>query len=77
MSDTTPENESGTAEDTSDKGAISDEQLPDDLRPDKNPLAQAPDADGEEGEGGPAVPGGAPGAGGAPDPGAAGAGQPG
>lgn len=82
MSESTPENESGTrseteshptTQDTPDQGLISDEQLPDDLRPDLNPLAKPPgDSDGDQAAGGPAGPGGAQDTGGAPD-----AGQPG
>jgi hypothetical protein len=71
MSDSTPENESGTTQDTPDQGLISDEQLPDDLRPDKNPMAKAPDDDAD-GDAAPTAPGGPQDAGGAPD-----AGQPG
>lgn len=82
MSESTPENESGTRPETEshtttpdapDQGLISDEQLPDDLRPDLNPLAKPPgDDDGDRSAGGPAGPGGAQDTGGAPD-----AGQPG
>jgi hypothetical protein len=73
MSDSTPENESGTTQDTPDQGLISDEQLPDDLRPDKNPMAKAPDDDSEgDGAAAPTAPGGPQDAGGAAD-----AGQPG
>jgi hypothetical protein len=72
MSDSTPESESGTTQETPDQGLISDEQLPDDLRPDKNPMAKEPD----DSEGGvaaaPSAPGGPQDSGGAPD-----AGQPG
>jgi hypothetical protein len=61
MSETTPDNEAGTTQDTPDQGLIGDDQLPDDLRPDENPLAQAPDADpdGDQAGGAPAAPGGA------------------
>lgn len=56
MSESTPENESGnesgTTQDTPDQGLISDEQLPEDLRPDKNPMAKAPDADRDDDGGG-------------------------
>jgi hypothetical protein len=64
MSEPTSENESGTTNDTPDQGLISDEQLPEDLQPEKNPMAQPPDddPDGGQGLGGPA-PGGAPDAG--------------
>ncbi len=71
MSDSTPENESGTSQDAPDQGLISDDQLPDDLRPDKNPMA-APSDDDSEGAAAPAAPGGPQDAGGAAD-----AGQPG
>ena len=57
MSESTPDNESGTTKDSPAQGLISDEQLPDDLRPDKNPMAEEPDddADGDSGPGGPAT----------------------
>jgi hypothetical protein len=60
MSESTSENESGTTQETPDQGLIGDEQLPDDLRPDKNPMAKAPDDDSEGGQapGGPTAPGG-------------------
>ncbi|HYO38598.1 MAG TPA: hypothetical protein VER39_02975 [Nocardioidaceae bacterium] len=52
MSETTPEN-AGTERPgqptAPEEGLIPDEQLPDDLQPDKNPLAAQPD-DGPDGE---------------------------
>jgi hypothetical protein len=70
MSESTNENETsssgsqtGDNEDT--EGAITDDQLPDDLRPDKNPLAAEPDDDEDSGISAP----GAEGAGGAGQPG--------
>jgi hypothetical protein len=47
MSESTPENAST---DQPDEGLIPDENLPDDLQPDKNPLAREPE-DGPDGEG--------------------------
>ena len=44
------QNESGTSQPSSEQGLISDEQLPDDLRPDKNPMARDPDDDSDEAE---------------------------
>jgi hypothetical protein len=48
MSESTPQSD-GTAEggasDGPDVGLISDEQLPEDLRPEENPMARAPDGD--------------------------------
>jgi hypothetical protein len=64
MSEPTSENESGTSNDTPEQGLVSDEQLPDDLQPEKNPMARPPDddpdddPDGAQGAGGP-MPGGA------------------
>jgi hypothetical protein len=66
-----PTNESP---DTSEPGRITDDQLPDDLNPDENPLAAEPDDDDGAAPGGPGGPGGLGGAGG--DLGA-GTGQPG
>jgi len=48
------QNESGTSQPSSEQGLISDEQLPDDLRPDKNPMARDPDDSDEAGSTGPA-----------------------
>jgi hypothetical protein len=45
MSESTSENETGSTHETPDQGLIGDEQLPDDLRPDKNPMARDPDED--------------------------------
>jgi hypothetical protein len=59
--------------DTSEPGRITDDQLPDDLNPEENPLAAEPDDD-EDGGAAPGGPGGLGGAGG--DLGA-GTGQPG
>jgi hypothetical protein len=42
---TESENEPGTTQDGPEQGLISDEELPDDLRPDKNPMAAEPDDD--------------------------------
>ena len=61
MSESTHDNESGSTPDD-DQGLVGDEQLPDDLRPDKNPMAADPDDDPE----GEVAPGGQP-AGAAPD----------
>ncbi|HET9828306.1 MAG TPA: hypothetical protein VFQ11_07345 [Nocardioidaceae bacterium] len=60
MSEPTSENESGTTNDTPEQGLVSDEQLPEDLQPEKNPMAQPPDddPDGAQRAGGP-MPGGA------------------
>ncbi|MDX6302793.1 MAG: hypothetical protein QOF53_4007 [Nocardioidaceae bacterium] len=48
MSESTPQSQ-GSAEggypDRSEPGLISDEQLPEDLRPEENPMAKDPDAD--------------------------------
>jgi hypothetical protein len=44
MSESSTESD-GNVHDTPEQGLISDEQLPDDLRPDKNPMAQEPDDD--------------------------------
>ncbi len=62
MTDSTPENESGPTQEPPEQGLISDEQLPEDLQPDKNPMAQAPDADpdGDGPQGAQAAPGGPP-----------------
>jgi hypothetical protein len=51
MSESTNENEtsSQTGDDEDTSGAITDDQLPDDLRPDKNPLAGEPDDDEDTG----------------------------
>jgi hypothetical protein len=46
MSESTPQNAAtGSAPDRPEVGLISDEQLPEDLRPDENPMARDPDAD--------------------------------
>jgi hypothetical protein len=46
MSESTPQNAAtGSASDRPEVGLISDEQLPEDLRPDDNPMARDPDAD--------------------------------
>lgn len=47
--------ESTNEQETPEQGLISDEQLPDDLRPDTNPMARDPD-DSEGGATGPAGP---------------------
>jgi hypothetical protein len=59
MTDSTPENESSSS-DQPDEGAITDEQLPDDLRPDKNPMARDPEDSEDEKSPGPGGPGGPP-----------------
>jgi hypothetical protein len=52
MTEPTAESSDSTTEPTSDtssdQGMISDEQLPDDLRPDKNPMAAEPADDAED-----------------------------
>lgn len=63
MSESTGENENQSTggDDQSEEGRITDEQLPDDLDPEKNPLAAEPD-DSEDSSG--AAPGGPGGPGG-------------
>ena len=49
MSNSGEENEESTGSDsTPERGYISDEQLPEDLQPKKNPLARDPDDDSED-----------------------------
>jgi hypothetical protein len=43
MTESTPE--AGTSSERPEKGLVPDEALPDDLRPDKNPMAAPPDDD--------------------------------
>jgi hypothetical protein len=62
MSDSTPENESGGSGGSDDQ-LISDDQLPEDLQPAKNPMARDPDDDSfdddsdDDSQGGPSVEG--------------------
>ena len=46
--DDSPTPPSGDGDRESTPGAIDDDQLPEDLRPDKNPLAANPDQQGED-----------------------------
>jgi hypothetical protein len=62
MSDSTPENQSGGSGGSDDQ-LISDDQLPEDLQPAKNPMARDPDDDSfdddsdDDSQGGPSVEG--------------------